>query len=53
MMFTTTNCAIGILQVEVGNGNRITNSSVADKIDKIDTVKWDKSRLFSIQRYEF
>lgn len=34
----------GFVEMEVGNGNRISFNA-ADKIDKIDTVKWDKTRL--------
>ena len=41
------------LQMEFGNGNRITNSTVADKIDNIDTVKWDKSRLYFFKDTNF
>jgi len=53
MMFYYNKLRNRYLQVEVGNGNRITNSSVADKIDKIDTVKWDKSRLFLFKDMNF
>lgn len=37
----------GYIEMEIGNGNRITNSTIVDQIkhERLDSIKWDKMNL--------
>ena len=35
----------GYIQLEIGNGNRIRYTTVADKLEKRDTISWELSRM--------
>lgn len=45
----------GYVQMELGNGNRITNSSVADEIknETTDSIDWDKMNLTYFNDFKF